>query len=442
MGIIQELFDTQGKAYELAGSKTSDDSNPISIKLSDKKNEVERVEPVELEQVYYSDPISFNSINKSTQMIMAAGYEFRGENADYFEEFFKNIGKVGDNLTFDELLEGIFRNQMIYGNAYVELVNGKKTGDIVDITLIDSKNMDLARNTDGKVVTDNYGRPVGYVQKVPYGYNTDGKGDKVPPEVNLNNGIFLKAERICQFKLYAIGDRFSGVGLIEPAYKSIYRRLSIEEAQTNSIYTKGTFPVLASVGDELHHPTPSMTNDTLKMLRNLKHDRYLAHPYYVKPYPLEVKQPDIVDQSLIYLRKNITASLGVPEAFAVGSGEATNRATLNNQQRFLEFTLRDIIKRTISTFQKYVSSKIAEVNLKTEKYPELHFGDVGVEEINDKSKRLVSYVEKGILFPEDIRSYAIKSEGLEAGEKGESKEEKKEEPKEEKKEKGGKEDAE
>ncbi len=379
---------------------------------------VERVDPQELEQAYISDAISFNSINKSTQLIMAAGHELITDkkSQNKYQDFFDNIGDIGDDMTSEELKESIFRYEMIYGNAYVELIFDRATKKrIVDLALLDSKRMDYAKTADGQIVLDKFGKAVGYTLKFPYNYAVAGQGDTIPKmyenKISLSeNEIFLVAARICHFKLYTYGDRFYGLGLIEPAYKSVLRKMNIEEAQTNSIYARGTYPVIATVGDAEHEPTPTDIEETLKNLVKLKHDRYMAFPHWIKVNPLEVRQSDIVQSTLNYLRRNQIAALGMPEALAAGSGEATNRATLNNQQQILEFTLNDIVNKTVATFEKCILRKIALANGWGK--AKIKWGDIGAEEINEKSDRLNKYVKNGILAHEDVTAFAKKSEGL------------------------------
>jgi len=350
---------------------------------------------------------------------MSAGYEIRANNPEikkYFINFFSNIGNVGEDITFDEILDSIFRYQLIYGNAYIELVFNRADDKIVDLTLIDPKRMDYAKDSSERIALDKFGKPVGYTLSVPWGTDIKGKGDRIPKEYEgrISTGsdkIFLLPKRICHFKLYTYGDRFYGLGLIEPAYKSIIYKMNIEQANSNAISTRGNPPIAAAVGDDRHEPTPQDIKSTLDILTKLSSSRFLSHQYWIKPYVLESKQNEGIDNSLTYLRLNQTSSLGLPEAFATGAGEKTNRATLNNQQAFLEFTLNDIVKRTLETVKKYVLQRICFYNGISE-VPEINWGDIGAEEITDKSERLNSYVKNGILKPEEIHDYVINSEGL------------------------------
>jgi hypothetical protein len=101
----------------------------------------------------------------------------------------------------------------------------------------------------------------------------------------------------------------------------------------------------------------------------------------------------------------------LPEAFAVGSGESTNRATLGSQQQFLEYTVNDIVNKTLSTIRKYMLQRICFYNHVAE-CPTIVWNDVGAEEINDKASRLNNYVKNGVLQATELTNYVKKLEGL------------------------------
>jgi len=416
MGFINELINPKPITIELA-AQTSQEPGAKSVKATP---EVNRIVANELEYAYITDPINFHSINLATQMIMAAGYEIISNNEEtkrQFIEFFDSIGKVGEDITFDELLEEIFRYQMIYGNAYVELVFDKRTDSrIVDLTLIDSKRMDYAKTSNGQIVLDKYGKPVGYILKLPWDISETNRGDEIPREyknkISLSsNEIFLLPRRICHFKLYTYGDRFYGLGLIEPAYKSILYKQNIEESQANAIYQRGHSPVIAYVGDSLHEPTPNMIKTVLDNLVKLKSDRYTSFPYYVKVETIEAKQSDIVQDTLKYLRRNQVSSLGVPEAIATGIGEETNRATLRDQLRMLEYTLNDIVNKTLSTFRKYILNRILLYN-KIDGNIDIKWREIGASEDETKIRRIIDATKVGIYSADEAKEYIKKLENF------------------------------
>jgi hypothetical protein len=112
-----------------------------------------------------------------------------------------------------------------------------------------------------------------------------------------------------------------------------------------------------------------------------------------------------------WLRESASASLGMPMAFATGSGEATNRATLGTLQKFMEFSLKDIVGRICAQFKQQVFRRICAYE-KFEEIPDLIWGDIGAESIDDKATRLQNYVKVGVLDPKIVSEFAIESEKL------------------------------
>lgn len=396
---------------------TARTGKPRGQKSSSKK--IDKVKPELLEDDWKFDPISFSLVNKQVQLIMHAGFELLAENKatkKFFDEFFENIGYIGEPITFEELFEGIFQDQLMYGNSFVELVYDEKDEKVVDLALLDAKKVDYARDSNKKVALDDYNRPIGYVYKLPTGSSGRDIGDQPPKEYDrrvslATEDVFMLPKRIAHFKLFTYGDRLWGVGILEPSHSSTFRKRKIEEANTNTIYTRATNPLIAEVGDERHEATPQHIEDTLDTLSNLQHNRIGAFANWVKVKTLDVKPSDIVQDTLDYLRLNQVAPAGIPLAFATGSGEATNRATLNNQQQIMELSLEDYVKKTISCFKKYVLKPIAQSNDQRE-VPRIRWGDVRAEEKNEKAKRLIDAVNAGILTPEEVKSYFKKVEDI------------------------------
>ena len=101
----------------------------------------------------------------------------------------------------------------------------------------------------------------------------------------------------------------------------------------------------------------------------------------------------------------------MPMALATGSGENTNRSTLATQQLFLTFGLNSLVTRTVASIKKFIFKRISDYNGFSE-VPEIVWGTIAIEEMNDKAKRLNEYVKSGILTPDEIKKYVNKSEKL------------------------------
>jgi len=380
-----------------------------------------RVIPQELENAYYADPITFNSVNKNVQMIMSAGYRFDLDESDRkdFMNFIEGLGQIGEDYTFDELLGYILWSQVVFGYSWLENVYNEEMTDILDLTRIDPKQMDYARDSNGNVLLDPSQKPIGYTQTIGNSISVDVRnlGDEVPKEykvsIDLSTGqIFLLPNRISLFKLYVGANGFDSYGLVEPAYKSIVRKLNIEEAQTNSIYARGTYPLVDYVGNEKTPATPQRLESALEIMKKFRHDRYFALPFYHRIEPIEVRQSDIVDQTLKHLRENQSSAFGMPLAFATSGGEATNRSTLNSQQRLLEYTLNDIVIKLTSNLYKYVFTPLAKLR-GYKRVPKIIWNKIGTEDWDEKSERLLKWVELGVIQSSEVRELIAKQEGIE-----------------------------
>jgi len=390
-----------------------------SSKIAQKQ--LRRVVQQELENAYYADPITFNSVNKSVQMIMSAGYKYDLDesNREDFMEFIDNLGQIGEDYTADELWEYIYLSEIIFGYSWIENVMNEEMTDILDLTRINPKQMDYARDSEGNILLDEYQKPIGYIQTISdknYGVDTRNMGDEVPDEYKgridkSESQIFLLPERIALFKLYTGSNGFDSYGLIEPAYKSIVRKLNIEEAQTNSIYARGTFPLVDYIGNDKTPPTNQRLEQALEVMKKFKHDRYFALPHWHRIEPIEVKQSDIVDTTLKHLRENQASAFGMPLAFATSGGEATNRSTLNSQQRLLEFTLNDIVLKVTAGIEKYIFRPLAKYR-KYKRVPKIVWNKIGTEDWDEKSERLLKWVQSGVIQPKEVREEIAKQEGI------------------------------
>lgn len=416
MGFVSSILGY--KEVTLAASAVSV-GNPFSTNKGISSRD--RVKRELLEEDYRFDPVIFSIINKPLQFIMHAGFEIKTNTArwqKWYDGFFENIGMIGEETTVDELVEYIIQDMLMYGNSFVELVYDAKTDSkVIDLHVLPEKNMDYAMNNKKEIVTDIYGKPVGYILSMPMGYDASKQGDAVPKEYKGeiskgSNQIFFLPKRVAHFKLFTYGDRFYGLGLIEPAHTASFRKRMIEEARANEIYTRGANTIIASVGDENHEAGTQELTDVLNQIANFKHDRYFAFPKWVQINTLPVDQNQAVDDTLKYLTTNQATSAGIPLSLATGNGEATNRSTLAVQQQVLEVCLEDVVRKFSSCFNKFILKRIARTNQIVE-IAKIKFGDVRSEEKNEKSQRLIQYVSIGSLSPEELRDYIYSTEDIE-----------------------------
>ena len=366
--IIETLMGKEDKLdrqefFTLAGSEAkTEDAKPTTAAVG--KVDMERVSKDELERAFIVDSFVFNAVNVSKEMIMSAGYKIFAKKAfvrKFFETFLENVSKVGADATFDEMVERIYQDAYIYGGAWNEIV--WNTGDTkpVDLKTLNPSEMDYARDSKGNVLLNEYEKPVGYVQTLPFGIGLENKGDEAPEEVSLKeNQIFILPKRISYIPLYTFGAGFEGIGRVESAYKATIWKLNLLKAGAESTSRRGFSPVIAKVGNENVHPTPQMINNILEKLKTLDYSKYMAIPDYVELTTLDVKSIDTYEGFLKYLTAMQSAALGVPVPFVTGLGEETNRATLGTQLQVFELSLNTIANKICRSIEKYIFKPIAE----------------------------------------------------------------------------------
>lgn len=382
-----------------------------------------RVAKQELENSFFTDTLIFRSVNVGVQMITAAGFRMQynsEEEKKIFTDFFDGLGQIGEDCIWEEIYEYNVWAQMVFGAGWNELVPDEDDEEIVDINRLNPIVMDYARNVNHEIILDSNQKPIGYVQSIPKYLSREQKqnlGDEIPEEFKKefdlgNDKIFLLPERIGLIKLYTGGDNLEFWGLIEPAHKDTIRKARIEEAGTNSAFQRWMAPLIAYVGDQTHPPTPQLAKETLENMRKMKHDLLSTYPYYVKLDTVKGNEMESYIEMLKSLRENQAASLQMPMPFATGSGETTNRATLNNQQALLEFSLNDIAKKTALSITKRILRPVAESKgLST--WPKLVPNRVKVDELDDRAIRFSMYVREGIFSPEEVRGIIAETEGIE-----------------------------
>jgi len=380
---------------------------PKSLKST---NEVsDRILAEELELTYMHNPIVFNSINKITQTIMSAPHEIKAEDPKvqkFFIEFTKTLGLRGSMISWDELLSQTFQNQCIYGKNFIENIYNKKGDKIVDWDSLDVKRIDYAKDSNDNIVLNANYNPVGYFQTVVDGTIVpkelfEKSKMEAPKEVVVpENTIYLSSKRIAQFKLYSVGDGFYPLGLVESIYKISLRKLNMEDALANAVYRHG-FPIIhASLGDDLHEPTPKQINSMTTKLKDVNFRQEITTPYYYNLNILEAKNAEKLKEHLDYFIEQEVAGLGVPEPYATGIGRDTNRSVLDNQSNLFQLTLSDIVKKTITAIRQQLFAPLAK-SMGFKEVPTIDWDIIGVAEQDKKSKRIIEYVKAGLFSSSD-----------------------------------------
>lgn len=422
MGIISNSFDLREEVFKSAGISTGDyltrTPNPKTVVG---EYSPRRVNFKQIDYVYNNDPYSYATINKPIQWILNAGFRLsspKKSTLTFFNKFFDNIGLLGDEVTEEELHDDNFRDLGKYGNSYIELIPDMEDNIIIDIRKINPSRVDYARDRAGKIAIDNLGKPIGYViEQNQSSFNNRSKKSSVPESLKgkilvKGSARFVEAHRIAHFKFNKDSNGYWGNGWLQPALISIIRRLKIEEAEVNTIYTKSQQPLIANVGDERHEASEDDLNNVVKVLSNIKHDRIFAFPDWVKVGALQTASNESAGLAIDRLSTANSAASGVPMGFLTGKDGDAQRGTLSAMQTMLESNLDYYIKSYTSQFKKLVIDRIAKSH-GIDNEIKFVWNTVVSEDKNDKIKRLFTAFQMGAISPEEIRTLVINSEDLE-----------------------------
>ena len=402
---------TQELAYVPTPADSFAEGVPIAAKFTPKRI---RVPSDELELTYIHDPAVFGGVNRIVQNILSTDRNIVGNKekyVDFIKGFMSKIGNSGNDMTETEFLYRSFWSQLIFGLAWVQLIKNKKETLIVDLDIIDSKTMDYAKDGSNSIVFDVYGRPIGYVQSFTYLESVPEHLKKftVFPEgvgTLQANEIFIPRDRIALLKLFTVGDEFYPLGVVEPLYQRSIRKLNMEEALANSVYTMG-FPIkYASVGDERHKPNPAEVGNVLDKLKKLDFKTSIALPYWQKLQLLQATRVEDLKEQLSYFTESQAAAMGVPLAYIMGNGNGVDKNTAVFLDNLFTDTLTDIVKRTVEDIQKRIFKQILELEFSKEKIPLkdvpiYQFGHLGTGVLEKQADRLRKLKKAEVLPEED-----------------------------------------
>lgn len=287
----------------------------------------------------------------------------------------------------------------------IERIFNENETRIVDLDIIDPKRHEIARGVHERALVDEFGRPVGYVIQVNQYTSQVTVSKRVTPPKGVqlhHHEYFLPPESIAHFKLYEIGDGLQGLGIIEPVYKNILRKLNLQKAQGDAAFRHSTPILWAEVGDDSHHPTPQVVEDMLKKLRKVRTNYNISLPHFVKLHMLESKQSTTILEHLRYLENQEVTGFGVPKAFATAEGEATNRATLNVQSDLFELSLQDIANRLSTSIRKFIFAPIAALE-GFDEVPKLIWGPIGIDRKERRAELALELFKAGILSVPEAR---------------------------------------
>jgi len=388
---------------------------PSRITQRDVARPFNRISPRELKYAAYTDPICFNTLNKTTQLILSAGYRLEGDSKqiEVVDRFTNSLALKGTSTDWETVQELTFKNQLIFGRAFIEKIYNKQHTRIVDLDLVDPEVIDYARDYMGNIVLDENGDPKGYVEYIPYGVTMPKVIIPFPNDIKpVSNGIYVPADRMIHFSLYPMGDGINDYGIIEPVYPSIQQKKNVQDSFSSFLVRLG-YPILAMyVGDDQHEPSENQLKNALEEGRKIKNRDVLALPYWAKATIIEPQAPEGMREQLNYFNDEIIAGLGMPKAFSTGGGEETNRATLARQEYLAKIGLKNIMRRTYYVWNTQLFKPLCEQE-EIKGYPRAVPNEIALEELDSRADRIDKYARAGILTPDkELEEYIRRAEAM------------------------------
>jgi len=360
------------------------------------QEELQRIDPSELEAVYRMDDVVFNVVNLRAELCVANGYKIESKSNEVQAEAEVFVKASGDS----EMFENQFRHNFLFGRAYLELVPDTR-GKIIGLLNRDPKNMDYIKDDNFRIAFDNQQKPKGYMLRIiNTGVIPTSAQDRLTT-IGSVSGIAFKPEQICHFKYKVVGDELHGLGLVEPIYKVTLNKLNAQEGLGQSIFRLGYPLLFLEVGDDMHEAGMNDVNKATERMKDAHYQSVIGHPKWQRPYIIESKQAikSVNDILLRWITSQITG-LGVPLSTGTGIGQETNRATLGHQIKILMSRVRDDQEKFAQTFNTQVFARWAKSH-GYENVPKLVFNEPDLEETDLALKRISDLVKNEIIALDD-----------------------------------------
>jgi len=366
------------------------------IKVTETYKLAKRIKPEKLELASRMCEITARCINFYALQVVGPGFELvdcKPETKEFLKEFIERNHLLAK-------LEDVVRDMCIYGNGWLEKKFNAE-GKFVEVDYINGKYMDFQRDYNGHVIEDEFGNIRGYVFK-------DWTGQKR----NLN------PNQVAHFKLFSHGNELA-FGFVEPLFHLIYDKLNARKGISQAGWRAGHELLVAYIGDKPderigyhgHRADEDFSRALADELEDIKGKHKLVLPYWARIEKIEGTKVDW-SPLLNYFDTRICAGFGIPVEIAIGGIGKANRATL-------EVAVTRDLDRRIRSFQNKISIVLKNDifgELKKQgdiiEIPNIRWHDITPADLNRLAKRLVEYIQAGIIKPEDVKEIIYELEGF------------------------------
>jgi SPP1 gp7 family putative phage head morphogenesis protein len=242
MGIFdfnKKITETSKPRFVLARGRTkSSEALKGQVETKDTKFSKELGEPhpfdyTTTENLYKSFGLVTGVIDKYVDFIVSGGFYVKAEDSPVGANAETIIQDYFRDVEFDSILRAWLKEALIKGSGYLEL-SGKPDEVPKELKILDAKWMYVKRNNFGKIENINQ-------------LKLSGRSNL--RTVSKNDFTSFKPHEIAILNFNKIGDMAYGMGIVEPAIKTINDFLGANNSMHKMLHRKANSPIHAKLGD-------------------------------------------------------------------------------------------------------------------------------------------------------------------------------------------------
>lgn len=339
--VIQLSNNSQGD--KLSGIKTGE--------------ELERVDKIELEKFYITEPLAFNTVNKYVFGVSKRKAWIQSDD-DRDAEQVKQINKR--LMLQTKVIPHMIKDMCVFGTSWNYILESND-GRVLRLSARDPKYMDISKDgTSGKAypILDEYEEPRYYVQILEH-MQTVGSGWEEIEQLG-QRAVKYEKDEILRTNLFTLGDSQEGIGILEPMYTPWKDKRDVERATTQAILRLAYPLIHAMVGNDNMYPTAQVVEEVSEIIHDVNERTSITLPNYVNLKLLESKKPDKLTQNLPYYIDQMVAATGLPNTMVTGAGEGSNKHTLSEMMNFVGGAFIQIQNNIQETMNNQLTPKLME----------------------------------------------------------------------------------
>lgn len=368
-----------------------------------------------LEKFYYMEPLLFSGINFFVHQVVGPGFEIQAKS----EKERVLCQSFADKVDLQSILEKVQLDLGIFGNSFIEKLRDANS-ELVGAVGIDAKSMQFMKTLENKLLLDDLGQPIGYIQGHPTESDKE-RYDEILTEKGIDlksgnyiGGIPFKREEIVHFRLYSLSDTIMGVGLVAPLFDTVLLKMDAEESLGKGLKRVGQPLIIAYLGlHEIYEPNPRVIKKfSDDVMANLGEMKDITLPYYYKLGKLEINMGQLKEY-LDHFTHLITSGLGIPHSILL-SGERIGSKVADIQADNVVRVIKSYQKNLARTVEREIFKPLIKEAGLTE-VPKLVFRTVSPALLGARMERITEASRAGLITPDkNLEEFIRKEEELPA----------------------------